>query len=144
MTLAGVRAPSYLIKMKWTAALVPLFFVAGCFADETLRGYGAADKTWVLTEAREFSAKPTITLTFPETGHIAGQAPCNSYTAAMDVPYPWFDAGPIASTKRSCPDLPLEATFFNALGMATLSEVLGNTLILSDDVGMLMVFRSGG
>lgn len=130
--------------MKWIASLILPALTAGCFADETLRGYGAADKTWMLTEAREFAATPTITLTFPETGRIAGQAPCNSYHAAMNVPYPWFDAGPIASTKRACPDSPLEAAFLDGLRNATVSEVLDDTLILSDDDGMLMVFRSDG
>lgn len=144
MTLAVAKHPSYLNGMKWIAALIPLSLVAGCFADETLRGYGAADKTWMLTEARDFASNPDITLTFPETGRIAGQAPCNSYFATMDVPYPWFETGLIAATKRACPDLGTEAAFFNALEAATLSEVLGNTLILSDDDGMLMVFRSGG
>lgn len=144
MKLESILLTSYLNPMKWTAALVPLIFAAGCFADETLRGYGAADKTWVLTEARDFTPHPKITLTFPEKGRIAGQAPCNSYFATMDVPYPWFETGPIAATKRACPDLRIETVFFNALSNASLSEVLDNTLILSDDDGMLMVFRSDG
>ncbi|MCD2361295.1 META domain-containing protein [Sulfitobacter mediterraneus] len=144
MTLAVAKHPSYLNGMKWIAALIPLSLVAGCFADETLRGHGAADKIWVLAEARDFTATPSITLTFPEQGRIVGQAPCNSYGTTMDVPYPWFETGPIAATKRACPELETEVAFFDALGSATLSEVFGNTLMLSDDDGMLMVFRSDG
>jgi heat shock protein HslJ len=131
-------------RLKAFTVVFPLLTLAGCLADGTLRAYGAADKIWTLTEARNFTPDTAITLTFPETGRIAGNAPCNSYSATLDVPYPWFDAGPIAATRRVCPALQVETSFFTALGAATLSEVLDNTLILSDEDGMLMVFRADG
>jgi heat shock protein HslJ len=121
------------------AALLPL---AACFGDETVRAYGAADKVWQLTELNGAPATAKTTLTFPEAGRIAGDAPCNSYFSAMEVPYPWFDAGPIGATKRACPELAAERAYFEALEKASLSEVLGDTLILSDDNGVLLVFKS--
>ena len=45
------------------------------------------------------------TITFPEEGEIEGEAPCNRWSATQSVPYPWFEAGPIAATKRACPAL---------------------------------------
>ncbi|MGJ8615214.1 MAG: META domain-containing protein [Sulfitobacter sp.] len=125
------------------ASLISLLLLAACQKDESVRAYGAADKEWRLIElaGKPFNAKAT--LTFPETGRIAGMAPCNSYGGTMTVPYPWFEAGAIAATKRACPDLAAETAFFSALGAATLSEVLGDTLILSNPDGLSMVFKSG-
>lgn len=125
----------------------PLFLslvLSACFADETVRGYGGADMTWRLVELNGKKFNATVTLTFPEKGRIAGQGPCNGYSGSMTAPYPWFKTGPIAATKRACPDLAAESVFFNALGKATLSEVFDGTLMLSTEEGTLMVFKSGG
>lgn len=130
--------------MRFSLLIVFLFLIAACRQDESVRAYGAADKEWQLIEldGKPFDAKAT--LTFPEVGRIAGQAPCNRYSGSMTVPYPWFKAGPIAATKRACPDLASETAFFSALDAATLSEVLNDTLILSNTDGLSMVFKSDG
>lgn len=130
--------------MRFSLLIVFLFLIAACRQDESVRAYGAADKEWQLIEldGKPFDAKAT--LTFPEVGRIAGQAPCNRYAGSMTVPYPWFKAGPIAATKRACPDLASETAFFSALDAATLSEVLNDTLILSNTDGLSMVFKSDG
>lgn len=130
--------------MRPVLLITMLLFVTACKNDETVRAYGAADKEWRLIELNEKPFNASATLTFPEVNRIAGNAPCNGYSASMSVPYPWFEAGPIAATKRACPDLAAESAFFNALGAATLSEVLGNTLILSNPEGLNMVFTAGG
>jgi heat shock protein HslJ len=126
------------------AILAFAMLVTACRADETLRAYGAADRVWTLVEldGKPFTARATIE--FPEAGRIAGQAPCNSYFAELTVPYPWFETGPIGSTKMACPDLNAEAQFFEALDAMTLSEVLNNTLILSTSEGREMIFKTGG
>jgi len=116
--------------------------LAACWGDETLRAYGAADKVWHLMELRGAPFTAQTTLTFPEPGQIAGAAPCNRYFATQDAPYPWFKAGPIGATKRVCPNLAAETSYFAALTAATLSEVLGDTLILSDEDGPLLVFKA--
>ena len=114
----------------------------GCQGDETVRAYGGADRIWVLREIDGDPFEARATLTFPNPGQIAGAAPCNSYTAAMTVPYPWFDAGPIAATRMACPDLAAETRFFGALEAAELSEVAGDTLILSNTAGLSLVFAA--
>ena len=116
--------------------------VAGCFADETVAGYGARDKAWLLDEldGAPFSAKAT--LIFPNKGRIAGDAPCNKYSATMEAPYPWFETGPILVTRRACPDLEAEGDFLRALESMSQAEVLGSVLILSNDAGREMVFKS--
>lgn len=113
-----------------------------CRADETVRGYGGADKTWALQEIDGAAFPARATLTFPESGQIAGEAPCNRYFGPMTAPYPWFDAKQIASTKRACPDLEAEGQFLKALSDMTLSEVSGDVLVLSNDAGREMVFKA--
>ena len=71
--------------MKWIA-LTLIAGIAACDTDETLRSYGAADKTWVLTEIDGTAFTARTTMTFPEKGRIAGKAPCNSYGGTMS----WF------------------------------------------------------
>ena len=110
--------------------------------DETLRAYGAANIEWHLEELRGASFDGVATLTFPAKGKIMGDGPCNRYTGANTVPYPWFDISPIVATRRACPDLAAETAFFAALEAAALSEVLGDLLILSDDSGPLLVFKA--
>ena len=131
------------MKVLALAALAALS-LAACRGDETVRAYGAADQVWTLSEIDGTPFDASATLTFPDAGRIAGAAPCNRYSADMTVPYPWFEAGPIAATRRACPELAAETAFLTALGQATLAEVAGETLILSNPEGLNMVFRSGG
>ena len=129
--------------MRWFV-LFAVLAVAGCRGDETLFSYGAADKVWQLVELNEAPFTASATIEFPEPGKITGMAPCNSYSGGQAVPYPWFEATQIISTKRACPDLEAEVTYLNALRAATLSEVLGEILILSNPEGLSMVFTAGG
>lgn len=127
--------------MKLTAVFI-VSLLAACQSDETVRAYGGADRVWALELLNDKPFTATATLTFPEEGRIAGQAPCNRYFGGMTVPYPWFKADAIGSTKMACPDLDAEQIYFHALGEATLSEVAGDTLILSNTDGLEMVFKA--
>ncbi|MEM6406907.1 MAG: META domain-containing protein [Pseudomonadota bacterium] len=122
------------------ALLLP--FLLGYCSDETLTGYGAQGHVFVLVtiNGEPFPARASIA--FPEEGQITGQAPCNSFSATQEVPYPWFKAGPILATKRACPDLAQEQLFFDALSRMTLSEVTGPNLILSTAEGDRMEFTA--
>ena len=119
-----------------------LFGLGQCGKDETVAGYGGADQVWTLSEIDGTAFAASATLTFPETGQIAGKAPCNSYTGKMDAPYPWFETGPLAATRMACPDLEAETTFFAALDEMSQSEVSGETMILSNEAGREMVFKT--
>lgn len=128
--------------MRILAALLLLPLTA-CYEDETISAYGGADKVWVLSELdnKEFTARATLTI--PEQGKIAGEAPCNTYAGSMTVPYPWFEASQVISTRMACPYLDEETAFFSALSEMTVSEVLGEVLLLSNDTGRQMVFKAG-
>jgi len=119
-----------------------MFTLTGCKYDETISGYVDQRAEWVLVEldGKPFSARATISL--PSKGRIAGQAPCNRYSATQSAPRPWFEAGPVISTKMACPDLAAEQRFFKALREMTLVDVLGNVLVLSNETGREMVFKA--
>jgi heat shock protein HslJ len=125
-------------------ALSLLSLIPACQPDETVRAYGAADRVWTLTEIDDQAFEATATLQLSDEGTVSGRGPCNSYSASMTVPYPWFEVGPIRSTKSACPELGQEALFFVTLKAMSLSEVLGDILILSTPEGRKMVFTTGG
>lgn len=124
------------------ALIAGIFTLSQCGKDETVGGYGAADQVWELRELDGTAFTAQATLTFPEPGKIAGQAPCNSYSGKMDAPYPWFDAEQMAVTRRACPELADETTFLAALDEMSLSEVSGNTMILTNNAGREMLFKA--
>ncbi|MEP1767892.1 MAG: META domain-containing protein [Sulfitobacter sp.] len=129
--------------MKIAFALaVALVTLSACNKDETVRAYGGGDHIWILSELNHAPFPAHATLTFPKTGEIAGDGPCNSYFGTMEAPYPWFAVGPIGSTRMACPTLAAETMFLNALEAATLSEIAGKTLILSNTDGLHMVFKA--
>jgi len=124
------------------ATAIALVMLTACRNDETVRAYGGAERIWTLKELNNVPFQATATLTFPKAGEIAGSGPCNAYFGAMSEPYPWFKAGPIGSTRMACPDLSAETVFLKALEAATLSEVAGDTLILSNTSGLVMLFTA--
>jgi len=121
--------------------LFPLALTA-CKFDETISGYTDGDATWTLVEldGKPFLARASIA--FPSKGEVKGQAPCNTYASTQTVPLPWFKLGPIMSTEMACSDLPAEQQFFDALAAMSLAETLNDTMILSNDAGREMVFKS--
>ncbi len=123
------------------AFLIPLALTA-CKYDESISGYTDAGASWALVEldGKPFAARATIT--FPSKGKVTGQAPCNTYASTQTAPLPWFELGPIISTKMACDDLAAEQQFFDALATMTLAETLANTMILTSDGGREMVFTT--
>lgn len=134
--------------MKYLAALIFAILASVSAASHgDPSPYEHPNVTWILVslDGKPFPARAT--LTFPETGRIAGQAPCNRYFAEMRAEYPWFKAERIGATRMACPDLDHETAYFTALSEMTLAYVEGEDLILASDAGREMVFtvapRSG-
>ncbi len=129
--------------MRVLIHLVVLPLLVACAGDETVARYGGTGHVWRLAELNGTAYPAPATLSFPETGQIAGTGPCNSFAARMVAPYPWFDAGNLVITERACPETSAEQAYFTALARVTQSEVLDNTLILSGG-GTELVFTSDG
>ncbi len=125
-------------RLLLMTALLPIL---GC-ADETISGYADPTAVYKLVTLDNAAFTAEATISFPEEGHIAGSGPCNRWSASQAVPYPWFEPGPVLSTKRACPALAEEGAFFAALAEMTLAEVQGSVLILSNDAGREMVFEA--
>ena len=116
--------------------------VLGCEGDESLSGYAQTDNAFVLVELNDVVFEGRATLVLASGGDVRGEAPCNTWSAIQSAPYPWFELGPIAATRRACADLSMEQAFFAALGDMTISEVSGDILILSNTDGGRMVFQA--
>lgn len=116
--------------------------LGGCFQDETLAAYGAEGKTWHLHSIDGADFAPRATIIFGEKGGVSGQGPCNSWFGTQTAPYPWFALENIGASKKACPALPQESTYFAALRDMSLAEVSGDILILSNDAGRRMEFEA--
>ncbi|MEO0379637.1 MAG: META domain-containing protein [Pseudomonadota bacterium] len=126
--------------------MIRLFAVAvfglipACQSDETVAAYGAAEATWTLVELNGAPFSERATLLFGEDGQVSGQAPCNRFTFTNGVPYPWFESGPIASTKMACPNLETEGAFFKSLSNMTQVVLADGRMVMANDDGGEMVF----
>ena len=125
------------------ALAVPLMALLQCDKDETVAAYGAGGQIWKLQEIDGQNLGAAATIRFSDNGQISGQAPCNTYTGVLNAPYPWFEVRNLAATRRACPDLQAEGTFFAALTAMTQSEVSGDVLILRNEDGHEMIFKAG-
>lgn len=129
--------------MKTTGLmLLATMTLLACGPDETISGYADENATYVLTSINDTAFSARATIGFPTEGKVRGAGPCNIFNAAQTAPYPWFAIGPIASTRRACPDLDLEQVLFMTLGQMRFAEVVGDVLILSGDEDALMVFQA--
>lgn len=121
--------------------LWPLFVLLAACGDETVSAFSENDEYQLISiNDVPFNAKATLDISV--SGNVSGSGPCNRYNASQTAPYPWFDLGPIASTKRACDELSKEAQFFISLETMTIVEVAGKTLILSNDDKDEMVFQA--
>jgi heat shock protein HslJ len=121
--------------------LILCLLLAACQTDETVSGQTTAGDIWVLIRIEDVPVDPRITIQFPEEGRVAGQAPCNSYSGAQTAPLPWIDIGPLAVTRRACPHLDLETTYFQSLDKMAFVETLGDTMLMTAEDGTELEFR---
>jgi heat shock protein HslJ len=108
--------------------------LAACLKDETISGYVDQTASFQLVEINGTPFTATATLSFPKQGQISGKAPCNTS--------PWFEIGPIAATRATCPEITQETEFFAALARMTLIETLADVVILRNDENEEMLFRA--
>ena len=116
--------------------------VNACGPDETISGYAEPSAIYHLVSLDGAPFTATATISFPEQGSVSGQGPCNRYSASQNTFYPWFELGPILSTRRACPELNAEAAFFAALSEISLAEVAGDVLLLTGENGRELTFEA--
>jgi heat shock protein HslJ len=89
-----------------------------------------------------------ITATFGDDGHVAGSAGCNRYGGTWFVDGEALTIGPLATTRRLCPDpagrMEQEAAFLAAMGRVATWRIDGQRLELRAGDGALQVsFQAG-
>ncbi|MDA9208038.1 META domain-containing protein [Octadecabacter sp.] len=122
--------------------LLAFFAVNACGPDETISGYADTSAVYHLVSLDGVAFPATATISFPEQGAVSGQGPCNRYSASQNTFYPWFELGPILSTRRACAELDAEAAFFAALSDMSLAEVAGDVLLLTGENGRELTFEA--
>jgi heat shock protein HslJ len=119
-----------------------IILLVSCGSDETISGYADRKMIYALASIDNAPFTARATIAFAKEGAVNGTRPCNTFQAAQSVPYPWFALGPIASTRRACPDLGQETAYFAALADMRFAEVAETVLILSNKAGGEMVFQA--
>lgn len=122
------------------ALLALTALLAACRQDETISAYAGKGSVWRLSAIDDVPVSTAATIGFPKEGRIAGEAPCNGYSAGQGAPYPWFSATDIVATRAGCPALQAENAYFTALALMAFAEVQGDVLILSGEGGRSMTF----
>lgn len=113
-----------------------------CGPDETVSGYADPAATYQLQTLNGLDFASVATIAFPQEGSVTGAGPCNSFRADQTAPYPWFDIGPIAATRRACPELADEQRYFTVLSSMSIAEVNGRVLLLTNEAGNELFFQS--
>ncbi len=114
--------------------------LGGCDPSETLARYGGRDFEWHLVEMDGIAARFEATMTFGYHGTVLGNGPCGPYAARLELPYPWFGLEMIETAQAGCAQSADQQAYFEALGVMTLGEVSGTSLVLSNDAAREMVF----
>lgn len=107
---------------------------------------GEAAPTGALYRLVTFNDAPadfSATIRFQPDGRISGAGPCNGFTAQQKAPLPWLEITNIASARRTCPDQLAEDAFFLALGNMRFAEVAADSVLLTNNSGQSLFFRSG-
>jgi putative lipoprotein len=85
----------------------------------------------------EANALP-VTLNF-DAERARGEGPCNSYFGAWRLDGATVEIGPVAATRRACPDLPFEQGYFGALTDAATAEIGADSLVLRGPDGAALM-----
>jgi heat shock protein HslJ len=78
----------------------------------------------------------------PEEERMTGFAGCNQFMGGYEITGNSLAFGPLGSTMMACPYLDDETAFLRSLEGVTRFQILGESLVLSDDTGDLARFRA--
>lgn len=121
--------------------------LAACAADPPAPAPAPlAGSVWLLDSLRGAPVTTPVSLNFTDQ-RVEGVAPCNRYFGAYAraATGDGLSIGPVAATRRACPDLALEDAFLGALTDAAALRIAGATLILLDeDSNEIMRLSRGG
>ncbi|MGR3320896.1 MAG: META domain-containing protein [Pseudooceanicola sp.] len=126
--------------MRRALSGLALVALAGCFDDSN---FPSDDVIWVLTEMNGQPVTFDATLKVSQDGTLSGLAPCNRFNGNWFLSDSGLTIGPLATTRRACPEMEAETAYLTALQAATEVSPAGEQLDLSGG-GQTLVFRTGG
>ena len=102
--------------------------------------------SWVLYQlnGNTLKSEKDVTINFSGSDNkVSGSAPCNNYSGTFNSSSGNITFGPLASTKRMCPEMESETVYLNALQNTSSYKISGSELNLFDSGGkLLMIFKS--
>lgn len=123
------RTPRFLSLATLTIASTLAACAATLPTTESLWG-----SAWQLQSlgSQAVPAQPLATLTFPQTGQVAGNGSCNRFFGPVEVDRDRVKFGPLAATKMACMGgaSEQESRYLAALQKAQRWEVHGDTLLI--------------
>lgn len=122
--------------------LVLLLTLGASVEDETVAAYAPEGVVYHLETINGVTPAYDASLDVGTPGRVFGVGPCGPFRATQTLPYPWFDIDEIDPGPAPCTARAAETALLAHLRAASLVEVLGDTLILSDVDGFEMVFQS--
>lgn len=132
------------------AGAVVLTLASGCSSNPAAQagsGQSAAltGTTWQLLDLGGQPGNQQTLKLDASQGTASGNGGCNNFNGAYQWSGKSLKLGPLASTRRACPDAAggrQEGAFLQALEATSAWKVEGNTLILSSDTGPLARFTA--
>lgn len=124
------------------ACAVALGVLMGCSGDETVYAKGAGARVWSLDQINGAQAASDLSIMFGTRGRVTGQGLCHDFAGKQTAPYPWFALESLTSTASRCDSDLQSGPIISALMRMNVSEVSGNLMILSNEVGEEMVFTA--
>lgn len=118
--------------MKHLAAAM-LLVLAACQSSEeaTMISEDMLAGEWKLTQLNGADFDAPATIDFSEPGRVAGQAPCNRWTAGRTGTLPELGIEQAVVTRRACPDLEQEGRFLAALSEVRAAAIEDGRLVLT-------------
>lgn len=107
--------------MRILAALFATVFLMGCGSSEVIKKTLDMNAWEVVQigakslEDMDSDQLPTMAFDMAK-GQISGSTGCNSYSGSFSADEFGTEIGPVAATKKACPDMKIETMFLEALG----------------------------
>lgn len=127
-------------NFNWIAGLVILFTALGCAQETKEPDVTLTNTYWKLVELNDGAVEPgegrELHMILRGDDQVSGYAGCNQFTGSVTVTGDGIAFGPIASTRRMCPDvMQQEDAFLQALENAARFAIEGEDLAIENAGG---------
>lgn len=121
--------------------ILPFLFLYVCQTDETLAGYAERHVAYHLVEQAGQDNVPSTIFRITGRKQFSVTTPCGSFAGRFTAPLPWIEIPEPNHTPAPCEETAAVALVIGDLTKATLAEIAGDVIMLSDDAGPILTFR---